>query len=102
MSYPAPPPPPQADYFRSSDHEGALMVYRVKAHEPQYSGWSEPQPAVRCDVEAIDRYERIKSLVDRVGPVGVLAWPSNLCPYCPNYRPYAVDLSIACPGKETP
>jgi len=54
MSYPAPPPPPQPDYFRASDYEGALMVYRVKSFEPQYSGWSEPQPAVRCDIEAID------------------------------------------------
>jgi hypothetical protein len=54
MSYPTPPPPPVPDYFRASDHEGALMVFRVKAFEPQYSGWSEPQPAVRCDVEAID------------------------------------------------
>jgi hypothetical protein len=54
MTYPAPPPPPMPDYFRASDHENALMVFRVKAYEPQYSGWSEPQPAVRCDVEAID------------------------------------------------
>jgi hypothetical protein len=54
MSYPPPPPPPVPDYFRASDHEGALMVYRVKGFEPQYSAWSEPQPAVRCDVEAID------------------------------------------------
>jgi hypothetical protein len=54
MSYPAPPPPPQPDYFRATDNENALMVFRVKGFEPQYSAWSEPQPAVRCDVEAID------------------------------------------------
>lgn len=54
MSYPPPPPPPASDYFRASDHEGALMVFRVKEFDQRYSGWGEPQAAVRCDVEAVD------------------------------------------------
>lgn len=54
MNYPPPPPPPMPDYFRASDNEGALMVFRVKDYMDRYSGWSEPQPAVCCDVEAID------------------------------------------------
>lgn len=54
MSYPAPPLPPAPDYFRASDNEGALMVFRVKEFNEQYEGWKEIQAAVRCDVEAID------------------------------------------------
>jgi hypothetical protein len=63
--------------------------------------WSHPVDKTIAD-DAIDRYERIESTVHRAGPAALPAWTSNLCAYCPNHRPHATDLSIACPGKETP
>jgi len=61
--------------------------------------WSQPVDKAAAD-KAIDRYERIADTTRRLNPAAVPAWPSNLCTYCPNHRAHAVDLSIACPGKE--
>lgn len=61
--------------------------------------WSQPVDKAVAD-DAIDRYELIVAATAKSGPAGVPAWPSNLCSYCPNYREHAVDLSVACPGKE--
>lgn len=52
---------------------------------------------------AIARYDAIARMeAEAGGPAGVAAEPSNLCPWCPNYRPTATDLAVACPGKDTP
>jgi hypothetical protein len=61
--------------------------------------WSRPVDRSIAD-DAIDRYERIADKTARLGPAAVPAWPSNLCAYCPNYRPHAVDLAAMCPGDK--
>lgn len=48
--------------------------------------------------QAIDRYLELTEAVKRDGPAGVQATPTTLCTYCPNYRPNATDLTVACPG----
>lgn len=64
--------------------------------------WTTTPDRDRAD-KAIDRYEGIeRALEEDGGPASLEAVPSALCPWCPNYRPNATDLSIACPGKVSP
>jgi hypothetical protein len=56
-------------------------------------------PDQRKADEAIDRYENIRDRTAHDGPGALDAYPTNLCPWCPNYQPNATDLTVACPGR---
>jgi hypothetical protein len=63
--------------------------------------WTTTPNAEKAD-RAIERYQAIAERVGHEGPAALGVVPSALCAHCPNYRPSATDLSIACPGKEQP
>jgi hypothetical protein len=53
--------------------------------------------------EAIDVYRKIETrLANGETPGDIEAWPSGLCPYCPNFQANvsAKMLDVACPGRE--
>lgn len=62
--------------------------------------WSTVPDAAKAD-KAIDRYLDIRQRAVTDGPGSIPATPGNLCGYCPNYRPNAPDLRVACPGRTT-
>jgi len=75
-------------------HEVALVFLPVDGTLSDIHVWRSPLDISIAD-KAIARFVTLEGR----DVIDVPATPSNLCPWCPWYRPGSADLSISCPGK---